>query len=326
MNKYIVLLFHSIERRDLFSLKGLGNIRPEIFREVLVALQERFEVVSIRDIFRTTEGSFKGQNPLVAITFDDGPKSYVTDALPIMESLNIPSACFLITDCIGDKSIYWRYLYNYCVNRGKGKELAELIHAEYGVSVSEEKIISFTRNNYDRKKNYRIVRNIFRCIVSEDKYRYAENPLFLTHNDIQLLKKNPLVTFGIHSRTHPVMLGLTDKEIFEEISGSIAFYRKSIEDGLPMLSIPFGRLYKDYDERTVHIALSLSVEHIFSAYGGLNDRDQPLCNIRRIPVNEGLLSRGVDHFVNLLETTDIPDEYNEKEKKLSHSLAPEECV
>lgn len=324
MNKYTVLLFHSIESRDLLSLKGLGNIRPEIFRDLLAAVQERFEVVSLRDVTASASENSKGQKPLLAITFDDGPKSYLTEALPVMESMRIPSACFLITDCIGDKSTYWRYLYNYCVNSGMGRELAGIINAAYQVLLTEHEIISFTRKNYDRAKNHRIVRNIFRSLVSEDEYRTSEQPLFLTDDDIRLLRQNPLVTFGIHTRTHPVMQGLTDEEIFEELSGSIAFYHKRIGAGLPMLSIPFGRLYTDYDERTIQIARRLSVEYIFSAYGGINEQDQPPFNVRRIPVNEELLSKGIDRFLSSLETMDIPAEYNEKEERLSSALASHE--
>lgn len=303
------------------SLKGLGNIHPEQFEAILVALKKRFDIVTLQDFFGGAAGEGAGQRPCIAITFDDGSKSYAAEAVPVMESLDIPSVCFLITSCIGDESIYWRYLYNYCINIGQGNTLADIINKEYQSAVSEAEIISFTRRHFDRGKTRRIVNTVFRHIVSEDEYRRTEAPLFLTEDDIALLKKSPLVTFGVHTETHPVMSKLSDRELADEISGSMDFYRKNIHDGIPMFSIPFGRLYKDYDERTVNIARRFSVEYIFSAYGGLNGREQATWNIRRIPVAGEMLSGGIDAFVNSLEHADVTDEYKTYEQRLHHAVS-----
>ena len=145
-SSYTVLLFHSIDDRVRLSLKNLGNIRPETFEKVCVALNREFDIVGIRELVGLISGSAGKRGRFLAVTFDDGPKSYALNAAPILESLKIPSICFLITGCIGDKAVYWRYLYNYCINAGLGGELASLVSAEYGVSIKEEDIISFTRS------------------------------------------------------------------------------------------------------------------------------------------------------------------------------------
>ncbi len=248
------------------------------------------------------------------------------NAVPILESLGIPSTCFLITDCIGDKAIYWRYLHNYCVNTGFGKGLAALVSAEYGVSVGEENVFSFTRRNYHPEKNRRGAEGISRHIIAEQKYREIEPELFLSFGDIEKLKANRFVTFGIHTRTHPVMKGLTAENLREEISGSAAFYRNWIEDASPMFSVPFGRLYRDYDERTVFSALDLSIGVILSAYGGCNEMGQPLYNVRRIPVHEGLLQSDVEKFVRSFCGMEAGTEYQGAGKRLrdavEHRLQP----
>lgn len=317
---YVVLLFHSVDARNRLSLKDLGNIRPEIFRDVCMALKREFDVVDLRklvDLISTGEGK---QGRFLSVTFDDGPKSYALGAAPILESLGMPSTCFLITDCVGDKAIYWRYLYNYCINAGFGKALAALVNAEYGVSIQEEDIVSFTRSNYHREKTRRVMEGISRHIIGEEQYRDKEAELFLSCDDIERLKSNPLVTFGIHTRTHPVMKGLADEELRDEISGSAAFYRNRIGEGPPMFSVPFGRLFRDYDERTVLAALDLSIEVIFSAYGGRNEKGQTRYNIRRIPVHEGPLGSGVEKFARSLSDGEIATQYREAEKRLRDAV------
>jgi hypothetical protein len=87
-----------------------------------------------------------------------------------------------------------------------------------------------------------------------------------------------------------------------------------------MFSIPFGRLYRDFDERTVRIARSLSIEYIFSAYGGLNISGQPAYYLRRLPVYADQLSEGVDRIIHMLNEPYVAPEYREGEKMLYAAL------
>ena len=320
MRNFPVLLFHSTDDRELLSFKGLGNIRPGLFEGLIVVLKKEFDIVSLEELVRHISGGIRSEDRLLALTFDDGPKSYATQAVPVMESYGLPSTCFLITDCIGDSAIYWRYLYNYCINKGLAQQLAGLINQEYMAGISEEEIVSYSRSHYNREMNRRIIKRLLDSIVPEGEYRETEKDLFVSLEDIVRLKNNPLVGFGIHTRSHPVLKCLTDEEIRDEISGSLDFYRSEIGEDAPMFSIPFGRLFKDYDERTIAMAKTLSVNIVLSAYGGGNAAGQPLYNIRRISVNEEMLQGRIASFVASLSDPLVPPEYEEKEKKLSGLL------
>ncbi len=317
MNNYPVLLFHSIEDRDLLSLKDTGNIRPESFEKLIVRLRAEFDIVGLEEIIKYISGDLKSRDRLLSLTFDDGPKSYATQALPVMESYGLPSTCFLITDCVGDRAIYWRYFYNFCVNKGFGYALAGIINEEYKVNISADEIIAFSRNYYDKTKNRRIMCKLLEGIVHEKECRNTEKDLFLSMEDIWSLKKNPLVSFGIHTRSHPVLKCLSDEDIRDEIAGSLDFFKSRISDRAPMFSIPFGRLNIDYDERTIAVAKALSVDVVLSAYGGGNTEGQPLYNIRRISVHEDEFKGRVASFIKSLRDNVAPIEYAEKEKRLS---------
>jgi peptidoglycan/xylan/chitin deacetylase (PgdA/CDA1 family) len=316
----VVLLFHSTDDRSLLSLKNLGNIRPELFESTLRSLRKEFDIVGLEEVIANISRPARKRERLLSFTFDDGPKSYLKNALPVMESLGIPSACFLITDCVGDRKVYWRYLYNYCLHAGHGKELCALVGAEYGTKVEEDRVISFTRLYFSREKNEAVMAGILNDIVSEDEYREKEQGLFLSSADLELLKRHPLVTLGVHTRSHPVMSGLSDEEIRDEISGSSDFYRREIGGRTLMFSVPFGRLYRDYDERTVNIARDLSVEVVLSAYGGDNGEGQPLYNVRRIPVQEEMLEEGSSSFMAYLRDRCAADDYQDAEARLRSAV------
>ena len=312
----LILLFHTTEERDRPSLRDLGNIRPVLFERLCKALKKEFDVVGLKTLVDGLSGDSGRSGRPLAVTFDDGGKSYASFAAPIMSSLGVPSTCFLITDCVAGGSIYWRYLFNYCINSGHGRDLAGLVSAAYGAHLKEDEVISFTRRNYGRAKNRNITEGIAQRIITEEEYLAEEGELFLSLADITRLKADSLVEFGVHTRTHPVMKGLSEEEMQDEISGSIAFYRERIKDAVPMFSVPFGRLYRDYDERTVCAALELDVPAVFSAYGGGNGKGQLLYNLRRIPVTEARLEGGVEAFVRSLRDADVAPEYIEKERSL----------
>ena len=104
-------------------------------------------------------------------------------------------------------------------------------------------------------------------------------------------------------------------------AGSLDFYRSGIGAEAPMLSLPFGRLFVDYDDRAIAIARDLSIDVVLSAYGGGNAEGQPLYNIRRISVHEGKLQGGIDQFVDSLREPAAPVEYAEREKDLFRLLS-----
>jgi peptidoglycan/xylan/chitin deacetylase (PgdA/CDA1 family) len=316
----VVLLFHSIDDRELLSLKELGNVRPELFEAALRGLRKEFDMVGLGEVIENVSRPGKKRERLLAVTFDDGARSYLTQALPVMESLEIPSACFLITDCVGDRKLYWRYLYNYCLHAGRGRELARLIAAAYGTQVEEGQLISFTRRHFTRRKNEMVVAGILRHVISEEEYRRKERRLFLTLADLEFLRRHPLVTLGVHTKSHPVLSGLGDEEIRDEISGSLDFHERHIGGGPPMFSIPFGRLYRDYDERTVRIARELLVGVVLSAYGGDNGEGQPLYNVRRIPMQAEALKEGFSCFMKYLRDRCDVGDYYDREARLREAV------
>lgn len=316
----VVLLFHSVEERDRASFRGLGNVPPLLFERLCRTIKKEFDAVSLKTLVEGMRVDAGLPARPLAVTFDDGGKSYASFGVPIAGSLGVPTTCFLITDCIGGRSLYWRYLYNYCVRSGHGTELARMISAEYGRPVDVNDVISFTRRNYDRAKTGNVMRRIAAEIVTEEEYREKEGELFLSRGDIRRLAADPLVGFGVHTKTHPVMRSLNDDEIREEISGSIDFYRERIGDTLPMFSVPFGRLGRDYDERTVLAALELGQPAVLSAYGGGNDGGGAVYNVRRIPVTDELLEGRVEAFVRSLRDLKAPGEYREREEALRDAV------
>ncbi|PYR90358.1 MAG: hypothetical protein DMF84_20815 [Acidobacteria bacterium] len=99
----LVLLYHRIETaaHDPFDL----SVLPELFEQHLEVIAERCTVVDLHRLLTAVPEDLPARP--VAVTFDDGYYSHLTDVLPILERSNVP-ATFFITSAGLDRDVeYW---------------------------------------------------------------------------------------------------------------------------------------------------------------------------------------------------------------------------
>jgi len=85
-----ILCYHSVGQ----PAWGTNDVPPEQFRkQIEQALEAGFRFVPARDIVKTGGGPRD-----LAITFDDGMKSVMTQAAPIMKDYNIPWTVFVVSE------------------------------------------------------------------------------------------------------------------------------------------------------------------------------------------------------------------------------------
>jgi peptidoglycan/xylan/chitin deacetylase (PgdA/CDA1 family) len=90
-----ILLYHCVGV-DLPSAVPL-----KLFRRQMAHLKSNYDVVPLRD-FKNRENS-NGSPGLVAVTLDDGTLDNYTQALPILEDLDLKATFFIVTGCIGGR-------------------------------------------------------------------------------------------------------------------------------------------------------------------------------------------------------------------------------
>ena len=96
-----ILAYHAVG--DVQRADDLHNlwVRTERFAEQLRLLAQRAHVVSLDDL---VAGRVHNRRRTVAITFDDGYRSVLTAALPLLEEHGFPATVFVPTGFIGDRN------------------------------------------------------------------------------------------------------------------------------------------------------------------------------------------------------------------------------
>jgi peptidoglycan/xylan/chitin deacetylase (PgdA/CDA1 family) len=99
-----VLAYHAIgECSQSERPHNCACISTETFAKQMSFLAKSRQVLSLEDV---VEGRFSGSRPAVAITFDDGYRNILTNAVPILRQYGFVATIFVPTKWIGQKN-FW---------------------------------------------------------------------------------------------------------------------------------------------------------------------------------------------------------------------------
>lgn len=96
----VVLMFHRVAdiAADPFNLA----VSPANFADQIAALAHARQIVPLHQLL-----TVKSDRPLAAITFDDGYRDVLSNALPVLEAHDSPAVLFLATGLIGSTRGFW---------------------------------------------------------------------------------------------------------------------------------------------------------------------------------------------------------------------------
>ena len=242
-----VILYHSVfDKIPLDLEKDLLNINPYDLEKQLFFLNKNYKIVTIDEYLKA-----KNKKGLASVTFDDGYKNIIKNALPIVKSLNIPITIFLITSILeNQKNIFWRDKIRFIINNNLTEEAQNFFKTKY----------LYFENFYRDTKNFQHnsikISNLIDDFFKIKKINFEKNNYQLASQD---LIDDPLVSYGSHSHNHYVLSSLDYDQQYEEILKS-----KKIIDQLNLnvsnvFSIPFGSRL-DFNEDTVNIVHDLKFD------------------------------------------------------------------
>ena len=252
--RVLTLYYHRVAELD--DDYNLLAVTPDNFYQQMLFLKKNYPIERFEDNW------LENEHDSVVITFDDGYKDNLLNALPILEDLNIPATIFIATGSIQKKiEMWWDELEKYllignnfpdsftlkddvfgCTWRTSSREYR--INCYQALHYMMKNCISFVQREQwfeqlsEWRKETRRVRNDFQLVNEED---------------CSLLSKSPLITIGAHTVSH-ISLGYRDIETqIEEILDSIRELERLVKKKITVFSYPFGNGTIDFNENTIDI-------------------------------------------------------------------------
>lgn len=234
-NKIAVLNLHRVSNVESPYWPPL---RPEIFEELLLFLQENFEVCLFDQLpdIRTTK-------PVAVLSFDDGYYDFIEHALPLLEKYGMPANMNIIPQCAETGKPIWNVrLYDFLSSAAKsliGEIKLPGFEAKLAGDSPQDKLrfglkISRYMKSRPRLKREEIWQSIEQVMAKVD---YPQTRMITTAEISQIGWQTHI---GAHSFSHESM-GIEDNEFFErDFEQCRKYFAESLELPLSTYAFPNG--------------------------------------------------------------------------------------
>ncbi|MDH3711905.1 MAG: polysaccharide deacetylase family protein [Cyclobacteriaceae bacterium] len=282
-NDLRLVFYHGIGDKNSAAMTYLDDEIPEeVFRKHIDYLQDKYILLSLKDAVELAQtGKLPKENPVCAISFDDGLRSVFSHAFPLLKERGIPFDVFVNTSVIGNKDLLWLHAINYLLTNYGPANVAESINSLIDRYVLEAPsnargLEQWCMENFEYFLKNNIVGQLFDNYALNLEEVAAEQGLYLTWEQIEEMSENGV---GFYSHTHrhfPLNTLSEDELIRAEIK--VAHDILDLRLKAPVfISFPFG-MESDYGKRAIPHAFSVGHKFVVEVGDGLNSLTRIISN------------------------------------------------
>jgi peptidoglycan/xylan/chitin deacetylase (PgdA/CDA1 family) len=288
----LILCYHRVAEgvEDPFHL----CVRPDNFAAHLEEMSRVWEPSTL------AEATVPSRRPRVVVTFDDGYRDNLTNALPIAESKGVPITVFVTSGVLGNHNGFWWDRLGTLL-RSRPPRVREIDLSVGGRNVRLPLGSSGIRADLDSVRRHLLplrVSEIERALdaVSEQWQVDSSPPPdagTLTPEDLLKLAASDAVTIGAHTVDHVRLRDRPAREQQDTIAGSKRELEQSIGQTVSHFAYPFG-LPVDFDDRSVDALRSAAFDTACTTIPGtVRSSTDPYRLPRHVVMDWGRLRYGV---------------------------------
>lgn len=237
-NNFILTYHRIVENKNQINSEiNSISVTTETFEGQIKLLKKKFNIVSIDEILKI-DNKFKNN---LAITFDDGYKDNLTNAVPILEKYDVPATIYVTTRFLENKWDMWWYEIEKIIWQ-KDKLDFNFLNKEYCFDLKEE-------NN--KKKCYKKLSLLFKNLsyleqnklleqITKTKERVQFKNKILDKSDLIELSQKKNITIGSHTHTHANLAILNDDECKKELLLSKQILENILNKEIAHFAFPYG--------------------------------------------------------------------------------------
>jgi peptidoglycan/xylan/chitin deacetylase (PgdA/CDA1 family) len=273
-----VLTYHACFDEPPAGVAAVDNVSPACIYDQISALKKIFTFVSIDEFCAA-----RLRKGIAAITFDDGYKCVIDNALPVFSTLNVPFAVFVNSSSF-ERKAFWRYKLTYLVQSGLSREFEASL--ERTRPLRGKSLLEYSKDPANHS-----------AIVEEELDRYLASKGIAMHSagylfdDTRYLVAHPLVWYGNHSHNHYVLSSLSRAEQDIEIGSTQRFLARFPQIQISnVFAAPFGQAYH-INRDTLAVLGDLGYRSVLLNRGGVNSTNPAtgsgVAVIHRMQVEQG---------------------------------------
>jgi peptidoglycan/xylan/chitin deacetylase (PgdA/CDA1 family) len=260
-----VLCYHGVRAGmaapDVLSFASL-HVPADRLDAHLEAIGRLCVPVSLTEVEAALAGGRSLPPRAVHVTFDDGYRSVLTRALPLLERAGVPASVFVCTDPSARRTLLW---YD-AMARAQGDAAVEALRDGSGTDADWVRVVA-----------------TWSLPASDDDELATLSPA-----DIARLSTHPLIEIGSHTRTHVPLARVSRDRQADEIAGSLAVLAEWTGTRPRALAYPVGRPGRDVSDVTVACARDAGVQVAFTTAAAFGGPASPALEQPRFVMTDGV--------------------------------------
>ena len=244
-----VLTYHHVDEPSpdyLFDAE-VADATPEQFDQQLEVIARHCNTISIEQLL----DAHAGRRPLpanpVLITFDDGYRSCIDTALPLLEKHGLVATFFIATEYISKRKLYWWDRVNYLVKHCTADRVTLSFprHMELDLrdrSATIGTLLALIKNTpgLDIDRFLDELGRATGSLWNDGIERRLADQLIMTWDDVRALRTAGM-DIQSHTRRHRVLQTLDGDALADELAGSRAELERELGEPVRTIAYPVGR-------------------------------------------------------------------------------------
>ncbi|WFU38855.1 polysaccharide deacetylase family protein [Bradyrhizobium sp. CB82] len=233
-----IIMFHEIQRE--FRLELATGTSISLFEHSLSWLRrEGWEIVSLEECLERVSRDDRSRRYAV-LTFDDGYRDNVSVALPILERHNAPFLMYVPTGApTRTLQAWWLGLRE--LFRSRDDVTIDAMDTRFHCPDFEAKVSALARAaqwvHQDYQRATMLGPTFHKAGVSLSALNEA---YFLDEQEIQVLSRHPLVSFGGHTTSHPALKTLDSASARAEMADNKRYLQDLTQRPVRHFAYPYG--------------------------------------------------------------------------------------
>jgi len=241
-----VLTYHHVidEEPGYVFDEGVADASPAQFRRQMQLLKRSCTPIGLDEVIAACGGSPLPPNP-VLITFDDGYRSNLSSAAPILRDLGMTGVFFVATDYVDQRRLYWWEALVYLSKQARRRRVTltyptpRVVDLDVpGTQGALTRVVKGTHGlDVDRFVGE------FAAATETPWTRAIErelcDQLIMTWDDVRAMRDLGM-EIGSHTASHRVLQTVPDEQLAHELTGSRAVLERELRQSVRAIAYPVG--------------------------------------------------------------------------------------
>jgi peptidoglycan/xylan/chitin deacetylase (PgdA/CDA1 family) len=213
-------------------------VTPAEFEAQISAIVETYNVVTMDDVAaHLGESEFMLPQDAAVVTFDDGYRDTLTQALPVLERHSVPATIYVTTELLGDPYGPFEFrLAEALRNRSHPLSSSDLsIEFQDSLPNKTEFLYQSLRTKLNRSTD----------MLEKIERGSPSGTAMLDNKQLQVISEHELIKIGAHGHHHAPLTTLSKSDVNKSISACISILKNIIGHSPSHFSYPYGSYNSD---------------------------------------------------------------------------------